>query len=146
VKERAYGGRGDAAAASAKAALGTTLSVVLRLFAPYLPFVTEEAWSWWQDGSIHRAAWPTRAEVTTSVPGDPALLVVVGTALSQVRGAKSAAQVSMRTDVASATVRGPAEQIARLQSAADDLAAAGHIAALTFEPSDAADLTVEVAL
>jgi valyl-tRNA synthetase len=146
VKERAYGGRGEAPAASAKAALGTTLSVVLRLFAPFLPFVTEEVWSWWQQGSIHRAGWPTQAEAATATPGDPALLDVVGVALSQVRGAKSAAQVSMRTDVASATVRGPAEQVERLKAATDDLAAAGRIAALAFESTDAADLTVEVAL
>jgi valyl-tRNA synthetase len=146
VKERAYGGRGEAPAASAKAALGTTLSVVLRLFAPFLPFVTEEVWSWWQEGSIHRASWPTQAEAATANAGDPELLTVVGTALSQVRGAKSAAKVSMRTDVASAVVRGPADQVELLKSAADDLAATGHIAELGFEATDATELTVEVAL
>ncbi|HVW79880.1 MAG TPA: valine--tRNA ligase [Mycobacteriales bacterium] len=146
VKERAYGGRGEAAAASAKAALGTTLSVVLRLFAPFLPFVTEEVWSWWQEGSIHRASWPTKDEATTATAGDPQLLAVIGVALSQVRGAKSAAQVSMRTDVASAKVSGPADQIELLKSAADDLAASGHIAELSFEAAEAADLAVEVQL
>ena len=55
VKGRRYGEQGAAAAASANAALAAALSVMLRLFAPFLPFVTEEVWSWWRDGSVHTA-------------------------------------------------------------------------------------------
>jgi valyl-tRNA synthetase len=147
VKERAYGSRGDAEAASAKAALGTTLSVVLRLFAPFLPFVTEEVWSWWQPGSIHRATWPTRDEVALAGEADSGLLALAGVAVSQVRGAKSTAQVSMRTDVAQAVVRGPAADLDRLRMAAADLAGAGRIADLTFAAGDdSSELTVDVSL
>jgi valyl-tRNA synthetase len=145
VKERAYGSRGDAAAASAKAALGTTLSVLLRLFAPFLPYVTEEVWSWWQTGSVHRAGWPTVEEAGTGT-GDAGLLDLVGTALSQIRGAKSNAQVSMRTDVARAVIHGAGADLDRLRAATADLQAAGRIAALDFEPAEAADLTVDVTM
>ena len=58
MKSRRYGDHGAEGAGSANAAMQATLSVLLRLFAPYLPFVTDEAWSWWHTGSVHRRRWP----------------------------------------------------------------------------------------
>ena len=146
VKERAYGGRGQAPAASAMATLTEALSVLLRLFAPVLPFVTEEVWSWWREGSVHRASWPDPAPLTTVAAGaDPAVLTDTSVALSLVRKAKSEAKVSMRTDISSATVAGPAEAVARVLLAAEDLKAAGRIQQLTATPGGD-QITVEVTL
>jgi valyl-tRNA synthetase len=145
VKQRAYGEQGDAETASARAALAVALDVQLRLFAPFLPFVTEEVWSWWREGSVHRTAWPTVAEAAVD-DGEARLLALIGDALSQVRKAKSEAQVSMRADVASTVIAGAEDDLSLLSTAADDLRSAGRIADLSFEPSADGTLSVAVTL
>ena len=143
VKERAYGARGDDAAASAKAALAVALHVQLRLLAPFLPYVTEEVWSWWQEGSIHRQQWPVVAELGSAASADPAMLSAVAGTLVGIRGAKSNAKVSMRTELSHADVRGPAAALALAERAAADLKASGKITGeLTFSPTDSPDITV----
>jgi len=127
VKERAYGGQGEQAAASAKAALSLALSVQLRLFAPFLPFTTEEVWSWVNDSSIHRSSWPQVEEFSALPEGDPGVLEATGQALSGVRKVKSEQKVSMRARVSSATISGPGADIERIRQAMEDLAAAGSI-------------------
>ncbi len=153
VKGRAYGAFGDDAAASASAALRVALSTQLRLFAPFLPFVTEEVWSWWQDGSIHRASWPS-AEPLRTIAGadaDPMVLRVAADALGEVRKAKTAAKRSLRTDVDRAVMTGAPALMAALGLAQDDVREAGRIAELVLvDDPDAGptinDLLVEVVL
>ncbi|WP_018156432.1 valine--tRNA ligase [Demetria terragena] len=134
VKDRAYGGRGDEAAASARATLRLALDVILRLFAPFLPYATEEVWSWWHEDSVHRAEWPEATELPSG--GDPAVLISVGRALAGVRRAKSDAKLGMRAEVTAMTVLGTEDQKSQIAAAEDDLRAAGKITGLDFGDGD----------
>ena len=125
VKERAYGGADDSGATSARATLRLALDIMLRLFAPIMPYVTEEVWSWWKAGSIHRANWPVVEEIVVS--GDFALLSDVSAALIQIRGAKSQASMSMKTEISLAKFYGTADALGHLQAVESDLRAVGRI-------------------
>jgi valyl-tRNA synthetase len=144
VKDRVYRARGEAARASAEAALEFALSTLLRLLAPFLPYVTEEVWSWWRDGSVHLARWPQRLSEPGEL-GDQRVLEVAGQVLSAVRRAKTLARRSMRSPVARVTVRDAPERLAALALAEADLRAAGAIAVLAPSPAAAFDVEVELA-
>ena len=126
VKERAYGSRGETGAASARAALQCALDVMLRLFAPFLPFVTEEVWSWWHEGSIHLTSWPAVGEIT--VTGDGGLIDAVAPALERLRGLKSEAKTSMKATLDNVVIAAPAEVLDQLRLVEADLKAVANIA------------------
>lgn len=127
VKERAYDQEGGDPSESARATLAFALQVQLRLLAPFLPYVTEEVWSWWQEGSVHRAAWPTATELGSAAASDGSVVDAVAAALAGIRGAKSQAKVNMKTPLARVEVRGPAKAVQGAELAASDLVAAGKI-------------------
>lgn len=137
IKDRAYGAAGEAEQASVLAALATSLDTLLRLFAPFLPFATEEVWGWWRTGSVHRAQWPTAVEID----GDTTLLATVGTALSGVRKAKSEAKVKQRTEVISATITASESLTTQLKAGLGDLKAASNARELTLVAGEG-ELTV----
>ncbi|MCH7899373.1 MAG: valine--tRNA ligase [Acidobacteria bacterium] len=133
VKTRAYGEGPEAA--SAHAALQMGLGLYLRLFAPFLPFVTEEVWSWYQVGSIHRASWPS-ADEFDGLTADTAILEITSQVLSSVRRTKSDAKVSMRAEVESISVSAGPESIELLKEAESDLMAASRAATITYSEGE----------
>ncbi|OFW05957.1 MAG: valine--tRNA ligase [Acidobacteria bacterium RIFCSPLOWO2_02_FULL_68_18] len=142
VKARRYGDLTREGAASANSAMLVALSAMLRLFAPFLPFVTEEVWSWWRPGSVHRAAWPTVEEVLAPAGGaDPAAVEVFAqsqAALADVRRIKALAKKPVKAVIERAVLP---RRFEPLRPAAHDLRAAAHIRDLTFADVPEADLT-----
>ncbi len=150
VKGRAYGSQGPEAAESAQTALKVALDTQLRLFAPFMPFVTEEVWSWWQLGSIHQASWPkseplqqTRHNQPVDEPNAVALTAAV---LSEVRRAKTEAKQPLKAVAERVEVRGTPERMAILEGSRNDLIDAGHITELILAPDPASPDTVNVRL
>ncbi len=149
VKSRRYGDHGETLAASANAALLTSLSTFLRLFAPFLPFATEEIWSWWQPGSVHTATWPTEAEILAVAGGadDRAVLALQMAAqvLGDIRKKKSEEQRPLKTPVARIVIRAPEDKLELLPDIEQDLRASGQIQQIDTLVSEVLQVDVELA-
>ena len=149
VKTRAYATHGQDAALSARVALRRALSVLHRLFAPILPFATEEVWSWWQNGSVHTATWPQRSDLVTetgfTIHGDSHLDAVCGT-LSEIRRAKTEAKVSQKAVVEEVVISGPEGAIASITDSWGDIADAGSVQSWSTQVTDTVEVTVQVKL
>ncbi len=144
VKSRAYEGD-EAGAASARNSLRMALSTVLRLFAPILPFVTEEVWFWWQEGSIHRQAWPDADEIRAAAGnGDPAVAEVAAAALAELRRHKTNAKRSLVTPVVAATITDTADRLDLLRRALTDVAAAARAKHIDLCEGDSLSAQVEL--
>ena len=134
VKDRSYGASGSNDQTSAHVTLATALDVLLRLFAPIMPFVTEEVWSWWRTGSVHRAPWPSDESLChPDSTVDPELLASVAAALTEIRRTKTEAKLSQKTPVATVTIQAPTSVVSAIRSAEGDLKAAGRIETLAAE-------------
>ncbi len=142
VKGRRYGDFTPEGAASANSAMLVALSTLLRLFAPFLPFVTDEVWSWWQDGSVHNAEWPTPQEVVEPIGGHDANAVQVfeqtRAALGEIRRIKALDKRPVKAVIERAVLP---QRFESLTPAAQDFRAAAHIRDLGFGPTEEPQLT-----
>ena len=148
VKTRAYSEDSPEGSLSARIALRRALSTLQRLFAPLLPFATEEVWNWWQTGSVHQAQWPTSAELTASISTSPdeALLNAVCTTLAIIRRSKTEAKVSQRQGVDMASITASAEAARAITAGWVDIANAGSVAQWEIAISENAEIAVVVTL
>jgi valyl-tRNA synthetase len=148
VKGRAYGEAGPPGQASAVATLRLSLDTLVRLFAPALPFVSEEVWSWWRDGSVHVSPWPEggplRAATGVEAPS-PLALETAAAVLTEIRRAKTAARRSLRSPAARVEVADRPDRLAALAEAADDLCRAGTVTDLALlDPVDELEVRVHL--
>lgn len=138
VKERAYGQNTDPAAqASAVSALRIALLDITKLLAPFIPFAAEEAWSWWQEGSVHRSNWPV-AEGLTGFTGsqNAGLLSLASQALIGIRKAKSDEKLSMKAEITSLTIEASEQEIESLKHIESDLKSVGKIDQINYKVSE----------
>ena len=114
VKNRAYQQDG-----SALATLKRALDIMLQLFAPVLPFVTEEVWSNAHDESIHRSRWPDSDALGVEPEANAAHLDEAATMIPEIRKAKRAARVSLRPVDRELNVHASADQLKQVDAVAD---------------------------
>jgi valyl-tRNA synthetase len=133
VKARARSETDAAGRSSAVRAAQQGLSVLLRLLAPYLPYVTEEAWSWGfaeatGQRSIHRAPWPSQDDLPVGGAGREAGRVfdLACAFLEAVRRGKSAAGGTVGRQLAALRVAADPETVALLCPCLADLQAAAR--------------------
>ena len=143
ARARAFadGATGDEAEASgsAVASLRLGLSVLVRLFAPVLPYITEEVWSWSfakeiplgtteTPGSVHRAAWPNASDFEgVAVPDHAASFDTAVATLAAINKAKADAEVSMGRGVAMLRLAVSPETLVVLENVASDVLSAARV-------------------
>jgi valyl-tRNA synthetase len=140
VKMRARGEKDPEGRGSAVAALQLGLNVFLRLFAPFLPYVTEEAWSWGfatagAARSIHRAPWPGAADfagLRAPTAGGASFDVAVGF-LEAVHRGKSQAGASVGRHLARLRVAANASTLRLFEGVREDAVAAARVEHLAVE-------------
>jgi valyl-tRNA synthetase len=133
AKPRAWGTLGEPhERGSGYHALRLGLNVLLRLFAPVLPYITEEVWSWVFAGetrhaSIHTAPWPSAEDFAGIAPPDnPGSFDLAMAAYNAINKAKSDAGVSVGRVAERLTLRANQKTMAALAPVIGDVVGAAR--------------------
>jgi valyl-tRNA synthetase len=152
VKLRARDEADAAGRGSAVATLRHALHVLLRLFAPVLPYVTEEVWSWvfaQESGpeSIHRAPWPGAADFAAlAAPDDPESFTVAAECWRAINKMRADAEVSVGREIEHLRIRANAKTLEKLRPGLPDVLLAARCRAHELAPApELADGSFEVA-
>jgi valyl-tRNA synthetase len=145
VKLRSYADEDSAARRSGLATLETSLHLFLRLLAPFLPYVTEEVWSWrfagsGRDASVHTAAWPQTEELDEiPAPDGEGHLECAIEVLGKIRRTKTDARKPLRWPIDRLAIRGSQADCRALEAVLADVLAAGAVGTgdCTIEPGEA---------
>ena len=145
VKSRAYGGRATAAASANADPARWPCPPSCGCSPRSCPSSPRRSWSWWQEGSVHRAPWPRVTELGGSRRAPTRCAGGGGRVLGEVRKAKTAAGASMRAPARLVVVRDKAARLAALDQAGADVQEAGTIAEMVTEEADDFSVKVELA-
>lgn len=130
---------------SALAALSCSLSVTQRLFAPFMPFVSEEVWSWWCDGSVHRAPWPSAPEVERAGAEQHDTVFETATTLVRaIRRARATHHLPEGGAHGRFVVRAPGDHLAVVECVAEDVRRAGALEELVLVERKGDDIEHEL--
>ena len=176
VKRRARSEEDSSVRTSAVETLRLGLDVLLRLYAPFVPTITEEVWSWSFAsesgfGSIHQAAWPTENErsaaevggspedgpLTASSPvhlrldearrpKDASSFRTACSAIAAVRKAKADAGIRLGAPLSSLEIRGSASDLDQLRVVQSDVADAAGASDIEMTEVDGGDRQEYVAV
>jgi valyl-tRNA synthetase len=142
VKKRTRAEDDPQGRASAIATLRTGLSVTMRLFAPFVPTITDEVWSWTfaeQTGvqSIHVADWPSAEEFTgIPAPDNTESFAVACDAIAAVRKAKTELGLGMGRPLATLAFQGDADSLPVLSRVITDVSDGANTAATSVTEGD----------
>lgn len=133
VKERAYAGTTNSEQQSARATLARALRSYLLMFAPFVPYITEEVWSWTfaeaESDSVHRQAWPTVDTILRDIGSpSPDVYELAAEVVAKVRSAKSAAKMSLRAPLRRLSITASEHDELMLRNAIVDIGRACWVA------------------